>query len=222
MLKEPEEIPSLGIDVKTIPGLITNENHDLEAITRLMADMTLELYPHEDIFGQFCQLAAFIECPPEMAYEYCANVHSLNEWTFSMRNFEYVGGDVWRSEERLGKQTFVYTKVNACPDAAVVDYLCAWDQALELWMRYYFRFIDAKDCLNKAGTVVLWTNCRHPYYDRNTPNLPDYIQKGHDQTNRAWVGDFWHQFDAIHKIEMNNLKRILEFRFKAAQQGFLS
>lgn len=221
MSEKTNDLLSLGIDVKTIPGLITNENHDLDAITRLMSEMTLEVYPHEDIFGQFCQLGAYIECPLEMAFEYCSNVLSLNEWTFSMRNFEYIGGDVWRSEERLGKQTFVYTKVCVYPDSGVIDYLCAWDQALELWMRYYFRFIDAKPTLNKPGTIVLWTNCKHPYYDRKTSNLPDYIKKGHEQSNRAWVGDFWHQFDAIHKIEMNNLKRILEFRFKASHQGFL-
>ncbi|MFC3908109.1 hypothetical protein ACFORL_03325 [Legionella dresdenensis] len=212
---------TLNIDARTIPGLINNENHNQEQIERLMSDMTKEQYDHEEIFGQFCQLGAYIACPPEMAFEYCSNVLSLGEWTFSMRNFEYIGGQIWRSEERLGKNTFVYTKVNAYPDSGVVDYLCAWDQAFELWMRYYFRFIDAQPTLNKPGTVVLWTNCKHPYYDRATPDLPDYIKKGHEQTNRAWVGDFWHQFDAIHKIEMNNLKRILEHRFKAMHAGFI-
>jgi len=208
------------IDVQSIPGLINNENHNQQQIEQLMAQMTKETWQHEEIYGLFCQLGAYIACPPAMAFEYCSNILSLNEWTFSMRNFDYVGGDVWRSEERLGKKTFVYTKVNAYSDSGVVDYLCAWDQAFELWMRYYFRFIDAQPTLNKPGTVVLWTNCKHPYYDRNTPNLPSYIQKGHDQTDRAWVGDFWLQFDAIHKIEMNNLKRILEYRFNAAQHGF--
>ena len=56
-----------------------------------------------------------------------------------------------------------------------------------------------------------------PYYDRKTPNLPDYIAEGHARTDRAWVGDFWLNFDAIHKIEMNNLKKILEYRFKNGQ-----
>ena len=134
-----------------------------------------------------------------------------------MRDFHYIGGGLYRSDERLGKDTYVYTKVEAYPGPSVVDYLCAWDQALELWMRYYFRFVDAQPTLNKPGTVVLWTNCKHPYYDRNTPNLPDYIAEGHNRTNRSWVGDYWLQFDAIHKVEINNLKRILEYRFKHGQ-----
>ena len=79
-----------------------------------------------------------------------------------MRNFQHIGGGIYRSEERLGKKTYVYTKVEVYPDAKVVDYLCAWDQAQELWMRYYFRCIDAKPTINKPGTIVLWTNCKPP------------------------------------------------------------
>jgi hypothetical protein len=212
---------SLGISIEEVPGLINNENHNQEQIEALMTEMTKKNYSHSEIFGTYCQLANYIECPMEMAYEYCANVLSLNEWTFSMRNFSYIGGNVWISEERLGKNTFVYTKVDAYPNSHSVDYLCAWDQAFELWMRYYFRFIDAQLALNKPGTVVLWTNCKHPYYDRKTSNLPPYIKKGQNLTTRSWVGDFWDQFDAIHKIEMNNLKQILEYRFKSTQKGFI-
>lgn len=212
------DLVTLGVDSQLVPGLINNENHNQQQIEELMANLTKEQYDLEEIFGQFCQLGAYIEVPVEMAFEYCANVHSLHEWTFSMRNFVYVGGGIYRSEERLGKSTFVYTKTNSYPDSGVVDYLCAWDQAQELWMRYYFRFIDAKPTLNKPGTVVLWTNCKHPYYDRATENLPDYIAKGHARDDRNWVGDFWLQFDAIHQIEMNNLKRILEYRFQHGQE----
>lgn len=216
--KNSNSLVTLGVDSHSIPGLINNENHDQGKIEKLMADMTKDSYSLEEIFGTFCQLGAYIACPQPMAFEYCSNVFSLAEWTFSMRNFEHIGGEVYRSEERLGKNTYVYTKLESYSDSGVVDYLCAWDQAQELWMRYYFRFIDAMPTLRKPGTIVLWTNCRHPYYDRDSKNLPDYIKEGHARTDRSWVGDFWLQFDAIHKIEMNNLRRILEYRFKHGQK----
>ncbi len=48
-----------------------------------------------------------------------------------------------------------------------VDYHCAWDQGKHLWMIYLMRFVDAETVLDKPGSVVLWTSCHHPFYDRN-------------------------------------------------------
>jgi hypothetical protein len=44
-----------------------------------------------------------------------------------------------------------------------VDYHCAWDQGKHLWMVYLMRVIGAQTVLDKPGSVVLWTNCRHPF-----------------------------------------------------------
>jgi hypothetical protein len=56
--------------------------------------------------------------------------------------------------------------------------------------------------------VVIWTNCRHPYYATNPfPALsPD--------PKREWVGDWWPLFYAGHSIELSNLKAILEHRHR--------
>lgn len=202
-----------GISSYDIPGLYSSDNHNLEEVKEKMADMTKEHYSLEEIFGQHCSLATYINCPLDIVFEYASNVYSLDEWSFSMREFYYIGGGIYRSLEKLGHATYVYTKVDAFRDAGVVDYLCAWDQAHELWMRYYFRFVDAMPTLRRPGTVVLWTNCKHPYYDRDTENMPSYIKEQQERTDRDWVGDFWLQFDSIHKIELNNLKTILEYRY---------
>ena len=53
------------------------------------------------------------------------------------------------------------------PQARTVDYHCAWDQGKHLWMIYLMRVLDAQVVLDKPGSVVLWTNCRHPFYDKN-------------------------------------------------------
>ncbi len=201
------------IPTKDIPGLYSSDNHNLDEVKEKMSEMTKDYYSLEEIFGQYCHLATYIAVPPEITFEYAANVYSLSEWTFSMRDFTYVGGGVYKSKEKLAHETYVFTKVMAYPDSGVIDYLCAWDQGEEMWMRYYFRVINAMPTLRKPGSIVLWTNCRHPYYDRDTENLPPYIKQGHDRTDREWVGDFWMQFDAIHKIELSNLKTILEYRF---------
>ena len=34
-------------------------------------------------------------------------------------------------------------------------------------MIYLMRIVDAQVVFDKPGSVVLWTNCHHPFYDRN-------------------------------------------------------
>ncbi|WP_437726131.1 hypothetical protein WMF30_09885 [Sorangium sp. So ce134] len=202
-----------GISSREIPGLYVSEDHSIEECVKHLEGITKETYSHNEIFGQYCHLGEYIHCPVEMAYEYAANVYSLEEWTFSLRSLHHLGGGLYKGKEYLAKDTTIYVRAEAYPDSRVVDYPCAWDQGDELWMRYYFRFIDARPTIRKPGTIVLWTNCKHPYYDRATTELPDYISKPRARTDRAWVGDIWPHFDAIHKIEMANLKAILEYRY---------
>ena len=87
-----------------------------------------------------------------------------------------------------------------------VDYHCAWDQADKLWMIYLMRVVPAEMVLNKPGSVVLWTNCHHPFYDKNP--RPETAPKD----RKVWVGDLWPFFYAGHDVEMENLKHILEHR----------
>lgn len=60
--------------------------------------------------------------------------------------------------------------------------------------------------MNKPGSVILWTNCRHPFYDENP--FPEKAPPN----RKVWVGDMWPFFYAGHKIELENLKLILEYR----------
>jgi hypothetical protein len=65
--------------------------------------------------------------------------------------------------------------------------------------------VPAELVLNKPGCVVFWQNCRHPNYMKN-PH-PEKAPKG-----RPWVGQFWDFFYAGHTVELQNLKKILEYR----------
>jgi hypothetical protein len=72
-------------------------------------------------------------------------------------------------------------------------------------MIYLNRIVAAQMVLNRPGSVIFWQNCRHPFYDENP--FKDKAPMG-----RPWVGDFWDLFYAGHTVELENLKRILEFR----------
>lgn len=208
-----------GIKLKDIPGVYGYENYQAEsAVAKAgLQHLDKETYSHEDIFGNYCHLAEYINCPVEMAFEYSKNVYSLEEWTFSVRDLEHVKDGLYKGKDNLAKDTYIYVRIEAYPESKAVDYLCAWDRGEELWMRYYIRFVDAMPTIRKPGTVMLWTNCKHPYYDRNCTDVPDSIIAARNRTDRVWVGDLWSKFYVGHMLEAKNKKAILEYCFANAQ-----
>lgn len=195
--------------------LVRHENTSREEMEKLEKSMAQETYTHEEIFDRFCSLSEHINVPYDIVFEYCANVRSLEEWTYSIRDLQHLGGGLYRGIEQVQPNTDIFIRAEAQkgPEHGTVLYPCAWDQGHELWMRYYLTIVDSTKALNEPGTIVMWTNCRHPYYDRSTVNVPDYIAEGRARTDRLWVGDIWPLFHAGHSIEMGNLKKILEHRF---------
>jgi hypothetical protein len=137
-----------------------------------------------------------------------ANPYSLLEWTYSVRRL--------RPTEKPGllvgvdaADTPIYVRTESHADAGTVDYHCAWDQGSELWMVYLNRIVSAETVFKRPGSVVIWTNCHHPYYDKNP-----FPALNHDP-KRTWVGEWWPLFYAGHSIELDNLKAILEHRYRA-------
>jgi hypothetical protein len=193
--------------IAQLPGVHRVENFSKEEITSLAMEMTHAVYPHDQIYGNYCTIQDYVNCPPEKAFEYLADVYTLAEWTYSTRNFEPVNDDgLYVGFDRIGDTTKLYTRVVANRDAMTVDFHCAWDQGEHLWMIYLMRVVPAEVVLNKPGCVILWTNCRHPFYDQNP--FPKTAPAG----RKIWVGDMWPFFYAGHKIELDNLKYILEYR----------
>lgn len=191
-----------------IPGLIRCEQYDREAMAEQLTELTHTVYSHEQVYGEFVTVQTYIDCPPEEVFEYMANGYSLLEWTYSVRELRpsskpgvLVGVD--------SIDTPIYVKTISCRDALTVDYHCAWDQGDELWMIYLNRIVPAELVLKRPGSVVIWTNCHHPYYDANP-----YPHLQHDP-KRTWVGELWPVFYAGHAIELANLRAILEARQRA-------
>jgi hypothetical protein len=193
-----------------IPGLHRVETTSRDQMMAAVVEMTHSVYPHDQVYGSYCTIQGHIDCPPELVFEYLKKGHHLEEWTYSLRGFKPTDqAGLWAGEDRLEHGTKIYCRVTANAEAMTVDYHCAWDQADTLWMIYLMRVVPAEVVLNKPGAVVLWTNCRHPYYDGNPhPELAS-------TPGRPWVGDYWDLFYAGHTLELNNLKAILEHRHRA-------
>lgn len=196
-------------DVSAIPGVRRIENFPKDSMNAAAMELTHSVYPHDEVYGQYCTLEEYVDCPPEDVFSYLADVYNLAEWTYSMRDFgEPDANGVVASRDRIGGETMIYTRTVANRDAMTVDYHCAWDQGEKLWMIYLMRVVPAPVVLDRRGSVVLWTNCRHPYYDANP--FPERAPAG----RKVWVGDLWPFFYAGHHIEMQNLKHILEHRHR--------
>lgn len=197
----------MSVDINTIENVRRFENFTKDDMQGFAMEMTHAVYPHDKIYGKYCTLEEYIDCPPQDVFNYLADPYNLAEWTYSMRNFGPMDDTgLVMSLDRIGGETKIYTRTTANEAAMTVDYHCAWDQGDKLWMIYLMRVIDAQVVLNKPGSVVLWTNCRHPYYDANP--FPEHAP----ENRKIWVGDMWPFFYAGHYVEMQNLKSILEYR----------
>ncbi|RPA10201.1 SRPBCC family protein [Gordonia sp. OPL2] len=200
-------LSDLGDAVATLDGLTRIESHPRKVATPILMDRLRSVYPHEAIYGDFCPVQGFVDAPPRDLYAWLADTRSLEEWTYSLRGFAETEEDgLWVAQDRLGSDTAIYTRTVANPGAMTVDYHCAWDQGRHLWMIYLIRVVDAQVVLDKPGSVVLWVNCRHPFYDENP--YPDTAPP----ERPVWVGDFWDTFSAGHQIELDNLTAIAEYR----------
>lgn len=200
-------LSDLGADASTLPGVTRIESHPREIATPLLVDRLRSVYPHHQIYGDFCPVQGYVDAPPAELYAWLADTRSLEEWTYSLRGFtETDEPGLWVAADRLGDATDIFVRTVANPEAMTVDYHCAWDQGTHLWMVYLMRVVDARVVLNRPGSVVMWTNCRHPFYDENP--YPETAPADRP----VWVGDFWDMFSAGHQLELENLTAIAEYR----------
>jgi hypothetical protein len=192
-----------------VDRVIRVETTPREKLTPVVLAMTRSVYSHDRVFGQYCTVSDYIDCPPDELYEYLSDARSLEEWTYSTRRFTPTDEPgLWVGYDSLAEDTKIYVRTVANEAARTVDYHCAWDQGKHLWMIYLMRVVDAEMVFDKPGSVVLWTNCHHPFYDRNS--YPETAPPDRPE----WVGDFWDMFGAGHELELKNLKAIAEYRHR--------
>ncbi|MCV7260572.1 hypothetical protein [Mycobacterium shimoidei] len=169
-----------------IDGVIRIETAPLEQTAPILMAKMRSVYPHHEVFGQYCTVNEYVDCPPDELFGYLANARSLEEWTYTLRGFTPTDEPgLWLAYDRLLPQTQIFTRAVANARARTVHHHCAWE-SIHLWMMYLMRVIDAQAVVDKPGSVVVWTNCRHPLHRRNPG----------------------------HRLELNNLKMIAEYRHR--------
>jgi hypothetical protein len=209
--------------IADIKGLVRAESLTMKRMEELCTDLMKPHYTHEEVFASNCFLSSHIAVPYDIVFDYCADPLSLIEWTINIRQLSPAGNGLFRGHmvfsledaERPTTDIFIRADAAKGPDHGLICFPCAWDQGEDLWMRYYFVLTDATKTINKPGTVVLWVNCKHPYYDRASGPVPPYIEQGRSRTDRPWAGDGWLFFYPLHRLELANLKTILEHRYPA-------
>ncbi|MBD0862331.1 SRPBCC family protein [Gordonia sp. zg691] len=200
-------LADLGEEAMTLTGLVRIESHPRPIATPLILDRLRSVYPHDQLYGEFCPVQGYVDAPPRELFDWLSDTRSLAEWTYSLRDLtETEEPGLWVGEDRLGADTKIFARTVADPDAMTVDYHCAWDQGRHLWMIYLMRVVDAQVVFDRPGSVVLWVNCHHPFYDENP------FPESAPPDRPVWVGDFWETFAPGHQIELDNLTAIAEYR----------
>src|ERR1700743_3865826 len=106
-----------------IDGVVRIETTPLEQLApMLMAEMR-SAYPHEEVFGQYCTVNDYVDCPPDELFEYLSDTRSLEEWTYTLRGFtptEEPG--LWLAYDKLLPDTEIYTRTVAKAEARTGRY----------------------------------------------------------------------------------------------------
>ena len=104
------------------------ENCPLPHMNALANELTHSVYPHDDVYGNYCSLEEYINCPPETVFDYLANGYNLAEWTYSLRDFAPAPfSDQLLAIDKIGTGTKIYCKTISNKAGMTVDYHCAWD-----------------------------------------------------------------------------------------------
>ncbi|MGC4114328.1 MAG: 3-oxoacyl-ACP synthase III family protein [Myxococcales bacterium] len=158
---------------------------------------TKDRYRHEELFNDFVpSMAVFEGVPLQAAYDFLAQTENMALWTMSMRNVRPFRKDLYIADETATPTGRVYIQTLADPRAKTIGWNCSHDDPEQLWICYRGLLVDAQRTLGRPGTAFFWTNFFHERI-RQDPMLSMGFKAMY----------------AAHKVEIENLKMILEDRF---------
>ena len=70
-----------------IDGVVRIETTPLEETAANFFTQMRSAYPHKEVFGQYCTVNDYVDCPPDELFEYLSDTRSLEEWTYTLRGF---------------------------------------------------------------------------------------------------------------------------------------
>ena len=69
------------------------------------------VYPHDEVFGQYCTVNDYVDCPPDELFAYLSDTRSLEEWTYTLRGFTPSDEPgLWLAYDKLLPDTTIYTR----------------------------------------------------------------------------------------------------------------
>ena len=155
----------------------------------------------ERLLEDFIPAAAVFEgVRVDEAFDYLARTETLADWTLSLRNLRPFRGDIFVGDEEASPTGKVYIQTVADRGARTVGWNCSHQDPEDLWILYRGLLVDAEPALGRPGTACLWTNFMH----ERTKSDPIYAQG-------------FKMMYAVHRLEIRNLKHILEFTYGAAR-----
>ncbi|WP_069160502.1 hypothetical protein [Nocardia altamirensis] len=189
-----------------IPGLFRCETISRTDATATLLSLTKQLRGRT-VDTDVYTVHQYVDCPPEVLYDYLVDIRSVEEYTYSMRNFR-PDGDTGRyiGEDATDPDTKIHLRIIGNREVGTVDYESAFDQGEDLWMVFCGRVLSARHVQQRSGALVSWTIWRHPYYDKNP--YPHLSPRG----RRNWPGTMWPLFHACDVLELRNMQQILEHR----------
>ena len=169
-------------------------------------EMMRSVYPHDQVFGEYCTVNDYIDCPPDELFDYLADTRSLEEWTYSLRGFtptEEPGcGLPTTSWDRKPKSTRAPSPTRGAHSRLPLRVGSGQTPLDDLPDAGCRRAARARQ--TGLGRVV----------DRTAITRSTTATRTRSRTTErpVWVGDFWDMFGAGHLLELKNLKSIAEYR----------
>ena len=77
--------------IEPIENLIRIETSPREKATPIIMETMRSVYPHDEVFGEFCTVNTYVDCPPGELFDYMSDTRCLEEWTYSLRGFTAEG-----------------------------------------------------------------------------------------------------------------------------------
>ena len=79
-----------------------HRNPPREKAAPIFMEQMRSVYPHDEVFGQYCTVNDYVDCPPDELFEYLADTRSLEEWTYTLRGFTPTDEPgLWLAYDRL-------------------------------------------------------------------------------------------------------------------------
>ena len=180
--------------------LITVENYSMEEMWgRFVAPGSKEYYTYDELFADFVpSWAVFEGVPIDDAFAFLAQTETMGLWTMSMRNLKLVRDDIYTGDEAATPTGKVFVRTIADEKAMTIEWQAGHADPDDLWIFYNGILTDAGPTLGRPGTAFLWTNF-----------VPERIKAD------PMVAIGFKMMYSAHRIEINNLKIILEERYGA-------